>query len=91
MTSITGSAYFPNGLGEWTVPAGELIHEEGPTEEVTLQAATYYDAADQAGMSRIFGGIHPSVDDLNGRRTGSICGLDAWELAQAYFAGSARD
>ena len=91
LASITGSAFFPDGLAEWTVPAGELIHEEGPTEDVTLQAATYYDAADQAGMSRIFGGIHPSVDDLSGRRTGSICGIDAWKLAQAYFAGSARD
>jgi hypothetical protein len=91
MTEITGSRYFPGGLAEWTVPAGALIHEEGPTEDVTIQAASYYDAADQAGLSRIYGGIHPSVDDLNGRRTGSICGLDAWALALTYFDGSARD
>jgi hypothetical protein len=91
MTAMTGSQYFPGGLAEWTVPAGELIHEEGPTEDVTLQAATYYDAADQAGLSRIYGGIHPSVDDVNGRRSGSICGNDAWALAVTYFAGSAND
>jgi hypothetical protein len=91
MAEITGSPYFPGGLAEWTVPAGELIHEDGPTQEVTLQAATYYDAADQAGMSRIYGGIHPSVDDLNGRRTGSLCGLDAWELAVTHFDGTADD
>jgi hypothetical protein len=91
MTEITGSRYFPGGLAEWTVPAGGLIHEEGPTEDVTLQAASYYDAADQAGLSRIYGGIHPSVDDVNGRRTGSICGLEAWALAATYFDGTADD
>ena len=91
MTSMTGSRYFPGGVAEWTVEAGSLIHEEGPTEDVTLQAATYYDAADQAGMSRVFGGIHPSVDDLNGRTTGAICGKDAWALAVTYFDGTARD
>ena len=91
LTSITGSEFFPGGLSEWTVQAGDLIHEEGPTEDVTLQWATYYDAADQAGISRIYGGIHPSVDDVNGRRTGSICGQDAWALAVTYFDGTATD
>jgi hypothetical protein len=91
MTELTGSQYFPGGLAEWTIEAGDLIHEEGPTEDLTLQAASYYDAADQAGQSRIYGGIHPSVDDVNGRRTGSICGKDAWALALTYFDGSAGD
>ena len=91
LTSITGSEFFPGGLSEWTVQAGDLIHEEGPTEDVTLQWATYYDAADQAGISRTYGGIHPSVDDVNGRRTGSICGQDAWALAVTYFDGTATD
>jgi membrane-associated phospholipid phosphatase len=40
--------------------------------------------------SRIYGGIHPSVDDFGGRWIGSICGQDAWALAQRYFDGSAR-
>jgi hypothetical protein len=91
MTELTGSRYFPDGLAEWTVEAGTLIHEAGPTDDLTLQAASYYDAADQAGLSRIYGGIHPSVDDISGRRTGSICGKDAWALATAYFDGSAGD
>jgi len=90
MTSLTGSEFFPGGLAAWTIEAGTLIHEEGPTANVTLQWATYYDAADQAGLSRVFGGIHPSVDDVNGRRLGSICGTEAWALAQRYFEGSAR-
>jgi hypothetical protein len=53
-----------------------------------LQWATYFDAADQAGLSRLWGGIHVSVDDLTGRVIGSQCGKDTWSLAQKYFDGS---
>jgi hypothetical protein len=88
MTAMTGSEFFPGGLFEWTTPAGELDVEAGPTRDVTLQAATYYDAADQAGISRLYGGIHISADDFGGRRMGSLCGKAAWELAQRYFAGT---
>ena len=42
-----------------------------------LQWATYYDAADQAGISRLYGGIHVEADDLRGRVMGAQCGLDA--------------
>jgi hypothetical protein len=90
MTLITGSRYFPGGLAEWTTPAGALLHEEGPTTDVTLQWASYYDAADQAGISRLYMGIHISADDYEGRRLGYQCGLQAWELARTYFDGTAR-
>jgi hypothetical protein len=88
MTEFTGSPYFPGGLAEWTTPAGDLQVELGPSEDVTLQWASYYDAADQAGLSRLFGGIHISPDDFEGRKMGSICGEDAWALAQRYYAGT---
>jgi len=57
---------------------------------VTLQWATYFDAADDAGISRLYGGIHISADDLAGRRLGALCGKDAWARALRYFDGSAR-
>jgi hypothetical protein len=90
MTSFTGSEYFPGGLSEWTTHVGELKHEKGPTTDVTLQWATYFDAADQAGISRLFMGIHIGVDDIEGRKIGAACGKDAWKLAQRYFDGTAR-
>ena len=90
LTSFTGDAFFPGGLSEWTTPRSELLHEEGPTEDITLQWATYYDAADQAGISRLFMGIHIAADDVAGRQIGSQCGKDAWELARRYFDGTAR-
>lgn len=53
-----------------------------------MQWATYYDAADQAGLSRIWGGIHPPVDDFAGRQVGAQCGQGAWSLARRYWDGS---
>ncbi|MGH2384387.1 MAG: vanadium-dependent haloperoxidase [Candidatus Limnocylindria bacterium] len=91
LTSFTGSEYFPGGLHEWHLGAGELIHEEGPDEPITLQWATYRDAADHAGISRLFMGIHITADDVEGRRIGAICGRDAWEKGIAYFDGTAHD
>ena len=54
-----------------------------------LQWATYYDAADEAGISRLYGGIHPRMDDLPGRHIGSRIGTDAFRRALASFDGSA--
>jgi len=88
MTSFTGDPYFPGGLFEQTVPADSLAVELGPSEDVTLEWATYYDAADQAGVSRLYGGIHIPADDFGGRRIGSECGKEAWALALRYFDGS---
>ena len=90
LTAITGDPYFPGGMAEWTVAKGALIHEEGPTETVTLQWATYADAADQAGVSRLHGGIHIPEDDIEGREIGAAVGIGAWALAQHYFDGTAR-
>ncbi|HKC90173.1 MAG TPA: vanadium-dependent haloperoxidase, partial [Candidatus Limnocylindria bacterium] len=87
LTSITGSEYFPGGLSERTITAGTFRIENGPSADIVLQWATYYDAADQAGQSRLFGGIHVQADDFTGRILGSTCGKDAWALAQRYYAG----
>ena len=89
LTAVTGSPYFPGGLFEATVPADSLQVELGPSRDVVLEWATYYDAADQAGVSRLYGGIHIAADDFGGRRIGSECGKEAWALARRYFDGSA--
>ena len=88
LTGFTGNEYFPGGLSEWTVKAGGLKVEVGPSADVALQWGTYYDAADQAGQSRLFGGIHVQADDFEGRIVGSACGTEAWSLAQRYYAGT---
>jgi hypothetical protein len=89
LAAVTGSPFFPGGLGTFTAPAGSFLKfENGPSQTVQLQWGTYFDASDQAGISRLFGGIHVSVDDLTGRKVGSQCGKGVWALAQKYFDGS---
>ncbi|MEO6950242.1 MAG: vanadium-dependent haloperoxidase [Polyangia bacterium] len=89
LTTLTGSEYFPGGLGQYIAKQGSLKFEEGPTADVHLQWATYYDAADQAGQSRLWGGIHLASDDFIGRITGSLAGKAATALAMKFFAGTA--
>ncbi len=91
MTLFTGTPYFPGGLGEFTAPTDDfLVFEIGPSETVVLQWATYYDAADEAGVSRLYGGIHPRADDLPGRIVGSNIGRAAFGRGLRYFNGTAN-
>ncbi|MBZ0271918.1 vanadium-dependent haloperoxidase [bacterium] len=88
LTEFTGDEYFPGGLGEFVAPKNEFLEtEEGPTVDVVLQWATYRDASDQTSLSRIWGGIHPPVDDIFGRRLGIVIAADAMDVADAYFRG----
>jgi hypothetical protein len=90
LTAFSGSPYFPGGMFEWTVRPGDLVNESGPSRAVELQWASYFDAADDAGISRLYGGIHIPSDDFEGRKVGAACGKQAWALALRYFEGSAR-
>jgi hypothetical protein len=74
----------------YTQPAGSSRFEPGavPATDVTLTWKTFSDAADQAGLSRRYGGIHFPDGDLQGRAMGHIAGVRAWDKAQAYITGS---
>jgi hypothetical protein len=86
LTMMTGSEFFPGGLGEFRAKANEfLVFEEGPSVDVVLQWATYKDASDQTSLSRIWGGIHPPADDINGRFIGKIVAEDVYDFAVPYF------
>ena len=89
LTDLTGSAFFPGGMLEVIAPANSLKIDPSQNAEVRLQWATYYDAADQAGQSRIWGGIHIEPDDFTGRKLGRQIGLDAVALARKYFSDTA--
>jgi hypothetical protein len=88
LTLLTGSPCFPGGFHQHTVRANTMQIDLGPGEDVHLQWCTYYDAADQAGQSRRWGGIHPYEDDFHGRITGSIAGKSAYTLAEKYWTGA---
>ena len=87
-TLMTGSAYFPGGMGEFEIKKNEfLVFEQGPSEDMTLQWATYQDASDQSSLSRIWGGIHPPIDDIPGRLMGVEIAKNAFAKADSYFGG----
>src|SRR5262249_31946431 len=89
LTDFSGTSCVPGGLGDFFAPQNQyLSFEKGPSEDVDMQWATYYDAADLAGLSRLYGGIHIAADDFRGRIMGSTIGKDAAALARRYFDGS---
>lgn len=88
MAGVTGSEFFPGGIATHTAHPGELDFEYGPSATVELQWATYYDAADEAGISRLYGGIHVAADDGPGRAVGSKVGKAALAKARAYMDGA---
>jgi hypothetical protein len=88
LTLLTGDPFFPGGLGEFHCTKNEfLVFEDGPRVDITLQWATYRDASDQTSLSRIWGGIHPPVDDIPGRIIGQKLGPGAVAFAERYFNG----
>jgi hypothetical protein len=89
LTRLTGDPFFPGGMGTFDLAQNDfLVFEVGPTENMTLQWATYRDASDQTSLSRIWGGIHPPIDDIRGRIIGDKIGNEAFDLALDYFEGT---
>lgn len=86
LTLITGDEFFPGGMGEFVAKKNNfLVFEKGPSVDVKLQWATYRDASDQTSLSRIWGGIHPPIDDIPGRIMGDMVGKKAYSFAIPYF------
>ncbi|MDB9777209.1 T9SS type A sorting domain-containing protein [Polaribacter sp.] len=89
LTLITNDTFFPGGIGVFDVAQNDfLVFEQGPTESFSLQWATYRDASDQTSLSRIWGGIHPPIDDIRGRIIGDKIGKEAFNFASTFFSTS---
>jgi hypothetical protein len=68
-----------------------LVFEDGPSVDMTLQFASFYDASDQTSLSRIWGGIHPPQDDIVSRHIGLAIANDSFPYAQSIFDGPDLD
>jgi hypothetical protein len=77
----TGSDRFGDSV---TMAAGSSKIEPGvtPARAVTLHWGTFSDAANEAGMSRRYGGINFRTADVAGRRLGRVVAANDWEKAQ---------
>jgi hypothetical protein len=84
LTLFTGSDAFGGSI---TFPAGSSKIEPGltPAQPVTLTWPTFKQAANQAGISRRYGGIHFEVGDLTGRVTGKLVADQAWAKAVSLW------
>jgi hypothetical protein len=83
---FTGSDAFGASV---TIAAGSSKVEPGavPAAPVTLAWPTFSAAADEAGISRRYGGIHFEQADLDGRIGGRKDADAAWAKAQSYWRG----
>jgi hypothetical protein len=72
------------------IPAGSSRFEANtPARDITLTWKTLTAAADEAGWSRRWGGIHFKSGDEHGRLLGKVVASDVWDKAQTYFNGTA--
>jgi hypothetical protein len=88
LTAFTGRGNF-----ELKVPiaAGSSKIEPGavPAKAITLSWTNFRYAAEQAGLSRQYGGLHFEHGDKDARAAGAKVGINAWAKAVTYFNGSA--
>lgn len=84
----------PDLLGEYIAPANAPVgankFENVPAAPVILHWATFQEAADEAGISRLYGGIHFQDGDLRGRAAGRQVGAQAYALAESYWNGDVQ-
>ena len=78
--------------GSVTIATGSSRVEPGavPAAAVVLSWPTFTAAADEAGQSRRYGGIHFIDGDLEGRRVGKLIGKAAYKASKKLF-GEADD
>ena len=85
LAQYTGSDSF--GLCH-TEPIGSSTFESNtPGTPVELCWDTFSAAANEAGLSRLYGGIHFQDGDINGRAMGREIGNTVWAKSQYYING----
>jgi hypothetical protein len=86
LVQYTGSDTFGASV---TIKAGKSLFESGavPASDVTLSWPTFTLAAEEAGMSRIYGGIHFKSGNEHGRMMGRQIGQFVHSKAQLYIRG----
>ncbi|MEM6310813.1 MAG: DUF6851 domain-containing protein [Pseudomonadota bacterium] len=86
---FTGSDEF--GGSVTFAPDTIQFEDNVPENEVTLAWDTFTQAADEAGLSRLYGGIHFTEGDVNGRDLGRDVGEFAFDTAMLFVNGTATD
>lgn len=78
----------PDMLGQHVINVGGNMFENSPEKVIVLQWDTFQQAAGEAGISRLYGGIHIQDGDRYGRRMGKQIAGQAFALAEQYWTGA---
>jgi hypothetical protein len=93
LTAFTGRGNFEMTVtmaaGSSRVEPRTATHPGVPAKPITLKWTNFRYAAEQAGKSRQYGGIHFEDGDNHAREAGAAVGKQAWAKALTYFNGSA--
>ncbi len=73
----------PDLIGSYSTDT--LAFEQYEGEPISLQWDTVWDAAAEAGRSRLYGGIHIQDGDLRARAMGKAVAEVAWQASEALF------
>ena len=85
LAAFTGSDTFGVTV---TIPAhSSKIESSTPAQTITLSWPTFSAAANDAGISRRYGGIHFQTGDYLGRGLGRQVAQFVWGTAQNYIKG----
>ncbi len=75
-------------MGQHVAIPGSLTFEDGPAETVVLRWPKMLAAAKEAGLSRLYGGIHIQDGNLRGQELGRRVGKLAYSTARAFWQGN---
>lgn len=89
LSSWTGSDRFGDSI---TIAPGSSKIEPGvtPAKPVVLKRETFTDAAEEAGMSGLYAGVHFRRADLAGRQLGKMVAAKVLARAEEYFDGTLK-
>jgi hypothetical protein len=93
LTGFTGRGNFEMTVtiaaGSSRVEPKTATHPGVPAKPITLSWTNFRYAAEQAGLSRQYGGVHFEHGDKDARAAGASVGKNAWAKALTYFNGTA--
>jgi hypothetical protein len=87
---FTGNDYFD---GHAKISGGQSKYEGGvvPANDIKLDWKKFSEAAEQAGISRLYGGIHFWAGNTEGLSLGKKVGTQVWAKVKKYCDGTIKD
>jgi hypothetical protein len=89
LSSWTGSDHFGDSV-TFAPDSSKIEPGITPARPVVLKWETFTDAADEAGISGLYGGVSFRRADLAGRQLGRLVASTVWTKVQSYLDGTAK-